>query len=61
MKNKKPKKVICSWCNRPKAGVQTGICEHCGRFGKPIEDCERDIKSSESYKIHRDLMRNNGN
>lgn len=30
------KQVICGWCNKPKNGTVTGICEHCGRFGKGI-------------------------
>ena len=25
---------ICNWCYKPKNGVQTGLCNHCGRFGK---------------------------
>jgi len=27
----------CNWCGKEKNGVETGICEHCGRFGKSSE------------------------
>lgn len=25
--------VICDHCNKPKRGVKTGLCNHCGKFG----------------------------
>lgn len=30
----KEEKVICSHCNKEKEGTPTGLCLHCGRFGK---------------------------
>jgi hypothetical protein len=27
-------KVVCIHCNKEKKGIQTSICNHCGRFGK---------------------------
>jgi ribosomal protein L37E len=27
-------KETCNHCNKEKNGVQTGLCNHCGRFGK---------------------------
>jgi ribosomal protein L37E len=27
-------RVICNQCGKPKNGVQTELCNHCGRFGK---------------------------
>lgn len=31
-------KVICNHCNKEKRGVQTGVCNHCGRFGLSDHD-----------------------
>lgn len=25
--------VTCNWCQKPKKGLETGLCEHCHRFG----------------------------
>lgn len=27
-------KIICNICGKEKEGVQTGLCSHCGKFGK---------------------------
>lgn len=24
----------CNYCNKEKEGIQTGLCNHCGKFGK---------------------------
>lgn len=34
-------KVICNWCNKLKNGVSTGLCNHCGRFGKTESELKR--------------------
>ena len=26
--------TICNLCGKEKEGIQTGLCNHCGRFGK---------------------------
>jgi hypothetical protein len=26
--------ITCNRCNKEKNGIQTGLCEHCGKFGK---------------------------
>ena len=28
------KTIICNQCGKPKEGTQTGLCLHCGKFGK---------------------------
>jgi len=27
-------KTICNRCNKEKEGIQTGLCNNCGKFGK---------------------------
>ena len=50
----------CNWCGKETEGIESGICEHCGRFGKPSKTVvqqrlsasrlKMDIKTSDSRK-----------
>lgn len=50
------KSLRCNHCGSIKDGVETGICEHCGKFGKTelsveqkvsiVSDCEEIIKAT---------------
>lgn len=43
--------VICDHCGQPKRGVKTGLCNHCGRFGKSEnEDALREARILEFFK-----------
>lgn len=42
------KTIICNQCGKPKEGTQTGLCLHCGRFGKTDSELNRNaIKVNE--------------
>ena len=50
-------KIICNQCNLPKNGIQTGFCNHCGKFGKTNRELSlqwwRDLDSPSQLKYWR--------